>query len=131
MKIVFSPQYEKPFQYLKEIKPVLEQGVPIWDSGLTKGQLIAVENGFEIILCENYVCEVACTPLNLLLIQFRRADLAANFAIKLYKSSKSLEFFEPAQKQTNTRSENLIVKDKVRNTRRCFNAPQYGQYEQA
>ena len=55
MKIVFSPQYEKPYQYLKEIKPVLEQGVPIWDSGLTKGQLIAVENGFEIILVENYV----------------------------------------------------------------------------
>ena len=51
------------------------------------------------------------------------ADLAANFAIKLFKSSKSLEFFEPVQKQTNTRSEKLLVKEKVTNTLRCFNAP--------
>ena len=107
--------------YVKEIRPVLEQGIPIWNSGVTKAQIRAIEN---VQKGENYISyEVACTLFNLSPLQFRRADLAANFAIKLFKSSKSLEFFEPVQKQTNTRSEKLLVKEKVTNTRRCFDAP--------
>ena len=114
--------------YVKEIRPLLEQGVPVWNSGLTKAHIRAIENiqkvALKIILGENYITyEVACTLFNLLPLEYRRSDLAENFAIKLYKSSKSLEFFEPVQKQRYTRNEPDLVKVKVTNTRRCFNAP--------
>ena len=114
--------------YLKEIRPLLEQGVPIWNSGLTKAQIRTIENvqkvAFKIILGENYISyEVACTLLNTSPLEYRRSDLALNFAIKLFKSSKSLEFFEPVQKQRITRNEKLLVKENTTNTRRCYNAP--------
>ena len=90
--------------YVKEIRLVLEQGIPIWNSGVTKAQIRAIENvqkvALKIILGENHISyEVACTLFNRSPLQFRRADLAANFAIKIFKSSKSLEFFEPVKKQ--------------------------------
>ena len=114
--------------YVKECRPLLEQGVPIWNSGLTKAQIRAIENiqkvALKIILGENYITyEVACTLFNLLPLEYRRSDLAETFAIKLYKSSKCFEFFEPVQKQRKTRNEQLLVKEKVTNTQRCFNAP--------
>ena len=114
--------------YVKEIRPLLEQGVPIWNSGLTKAQIRAIENiqkvALKIILGENYITyEVWCTLFNLLPLEYRRSDLAETFAIKLYKSSKCFEFFEPVQNQRNTRNEQLLVKEKITNTKRCFNAP--------
>ena len=114
--------------YLKEIRPLLELGVPIWNSGLTKAHIRSIENvqkvAFKIILGENYISyEVACTLLNTSPLEYRRSDLALNFAIKLFKSSKSLEFFEPVQKQRITRNEKLLVKENTTNTRRCYNAP--------
>ena len=67
--------------------------------------------------------DVAYAHCNTFPLQYRRLDLATNFAIKLFKSAKSLEFFEPVHKQVITRNEQLLVKEKVPNTRRCYNAP--------
>ena len=52
--------------YLKEIRPLAEQGVAIWNSGLTKSQSNDLEKiqkiAFKIILDDNYISyEVACT----------------------------------------------------------------------
>ena len=63
------------------------------------------------------------TLLNILPLEYRRSDLCTNFAVKLYKSPRSSEFFQPAENILNTRSEQLLVTEKMSNTRRCFNAP--------
>ena len=52
---------------------------------------------FRIILEESYTSyEVACTLLNLSPLQYRRTDLCTKFAVVLYKSPRSTEFFTPA-----------------------------------
>jgi hypothetical protein len=115
--------------YLKEIRPLAEHGVAIWNSGLTKGQINDLEKiqkvALKIILDENYTSyEVACTLFNIAPLNYRRTDLCANFAIKLFKSPRSNEFFVPTKKLVNTRSEpQLLVTEKVCNTKRCHNAP--------
>ena len=115
--------------YVKEIRPLTEHGVAIWNSGVTKGQIIDLEKiqktALKIILGENYISyDVACTLVNLLPLELRRTELCTNFAIKLYKSPRSGEFFTPAEKLVNTRSEHqLLVTEKKCNTKRCYNAP--------
>ena len=115
--------------YVKEVRPLLEQGVPIWNSGLTKAQCRAIENvqkvALKIILQESYISyEVACTLMNILPLEYRRLDLATNFAIKLYKSKRCEEYFDPVKKSVRTRNKNkLLVKENKTNTRRCYNAP--------
>ena len=114
--------------YMKEICPLLEFGVPIWNSGLTKAQVREIENiqkvALKIILDDSYLSyNVACTLMSALPLEYRRADLSTNFAIKLYKSPRCSEFFEPTKKCVNTRSDQPLVHEKMSNTKRCHNAP--------
>ena len=114
--------------YVKEVRPLLEQGVPIWNSGITRAQCRQIENiqkiALKIILDSDYISyEVACTLLNILPLEYRRLELATSFAIKLFKSNRSKEFFEPVSKVVQTRNNDQLVKVKMSNTRRCFNAP--------
>ena len=104
--------------FLKEIRPLVEQGVAIWNSGLTKREINDIEKvqkvALKIILDENYISyDVACTLMNVTPLEYRRTDLATSFAIKLYKSPRSHEFFTPAEKFVNTRSDHqLLVEEK-------------------
>ena len=80
--------------YLKEIRPLVEQGVAIWNSGITKSQVRDLENiqkvALKIILEDSYLSyNVACTIMNISPLEYRRTDLCTNFAIKLYKSPRS------------------------------------------
>ena len=115
--------------YLKEIRPVAEHGVAIWSSGLTRIQVNELEKiqkiAFKIILEDSYIShEVACTILNILPLKFRRQELCTTFAIRLYNSSRSNDYFTPARKIANTRSgQQLLVEEKKCNTKRCYNAP--------
>ena len=115
--------------YLKEIRPVAEHGVAIWNSGLTKMQVNDLEKiqkiAFKIILEDSYISyEVACTILNILPLKLRRQELCTTFAVKLYNSTRSNDYFTPARKIANTRSgQQLLVEEKKCNTKRCFNAP--------
>ena len=75
--------------YVKEIRPLTEHGVAIWNSGLTKGQIIDLEKiqktALKIIFGDSYISyDVACTLANLLPLEFRRTELCTNFAVKLY-----------------------------------------------
>ena len=111
--------------YLKEIRVLTEQGVIIWNSGLTKGQINEIEKiqkvALKIILGSQYYSyKEACKFFNLKLLSERRSDLCTNFAIKLFNSNRCEQFFTLSK--TNTRSDNL-VKEKKTNTRRCYNAP--------
>ena len=67
--------------------------------------------------------KLPCTLLNILPLEYRRLELATSFAIKLFKSNRSKEFFEPVSKVVQTRNNDQLVKVKMSNTRRCFNAP--------
>ena len=115
--------------YLKEIRPLAEHGVAIWNSGLTKGQVIDLEKiqkiALRIILGEDYISyDVACTLMNILPLEYRRTDLCTTFATKLFLSPRSGEFFTPAEKIVNTRSDQqLLLAEKQCNTKRCYNAP--------
>ena len=102
--------------------------MPIWNSGLTRAQCREIENvqkvALRIILDSNYISyEVACTLFNIMPLEYRRLELATNFAIKLFKSPRSGEFFEPVSKVVQTRKADQLVKVNMSNTRRCYNAP--------
>ena len=115
--------------YLKEIRPLTEHGAIVWSSGLTKSQSNDLEKvqkvALKIILGESYISyEVACTLCNILPLHFRRIELCTSFAIKLFRSPRSNEYFTPVNKIPKTRNEqNLLVKEIKSNTRRCHNAP--------
>ena len=114
--------------YLKEIRVLAEQGVAIWNSGLTKGQVNDLEKiqkvALKIILGDDYRSyDVACTFFNVTQLTQRRLDLCTNFALKLYKSDRNGEFFTHSNTVINTRQDSpLVIENKV-NTKRCFNAP--------
>ena len=77
------------------------------------------------ILGDNYISyNVACTLLNVMPLRYRRTELCTSFAIKLYKSSRSADFFLPAKKNVNVRNKNmnLVIEQKC-NTKRAYNAP--------
>ena len=80
--------------YIKEIILLAEQGVLIWNSGLTKAQMSDLEKiqkvALLIILCEDYSnFDMACTVFGIATISSRRAQLCTHFAVKLLKSSRS------------------------------------------
>ena len=114
--------------YLKEVRPVVEQAVPIWNSGLTKSEVRDIEKiqkvALKIILGHQYLSyQSACDYFGLKKLSARRSDLSIKFGIKLYKSERCTEYFTPNNKVTNTRSNSpLLLEDKC-NTRRCYNAP--------
>ena len=114
--------------YMKEVRPLTEQGVPIWNSSLTKKQVNDIEKiqkvALKIILGQQYLSyESACEIFGLQKLAARRLELSTKFAIKLFKSNRCNEFFTPVAKSVNTRSDTpLLLEEKV-NTRRCYYAP--------
>ena len=114
--------------YVKEIRCLAEQGVAIWNSGLTKGQVNDLEKiqkiALKIILGDSYrTYDIACKFFNVQSLKDRRLDLCTNFALKLYKSDRSSDFFTLPGKTVNTRSDILPVVESKVNTVRCYNAP--------
>ena len=102
--------------YIKEIRPLTEHGVAIWNSGLTHAQINEIEKiqkvALKIILDENYITyEVACTLMNTQPLKHRRTELCIKYSIKLFKSSKSYEYFTPVKKEVNTHSDQLVGKE--------------------
>ena len=114
--------------YQKEIKVLAEQGVIIWNSGLTKGQERDLEKiqkvAFKIILADDYGSyELALSFCGAQKLTDRRLQLCTNFAIKLYKSEKSEEYFTLADRIIETRQDAPLVVEQKVNTKRCYNAP--------
>ena len=114
--------------YIKEVRPLTEQGVPIWNSSLTKKQVNDIEKiqkvALKIILGQQYNSyESACEIFGLKKLSTRRLDLSTKFAIKLYKSNRCQEFFTPSNKSVITRSEEPLLLEQKVNTRRGYYAP--------
>ena len=113
--------------YVKEIRPLAEQGVAVWNSGLTKAQVNDIEKiqkvALLIILGEEYSdYESACVRFSITSLSSRRAQLCANFAIKLFKGPRRDQFFT-LKEQVGTRDEKTLVKENTCRTTRCYNAP--------
>ena len=114
--------------YLKEIRPLAEQGVIVWNSGLTKTQIKDLEKiqkvAFLIILGDEYSSyDVACSNFEISTLSSRRDQLCSNFAIKLFKGPRCEQFFTLVCQNVNTRSDQKLVKETTCRTTRCYNAP--------
>ena len=110
--------------YIKEIRPLVEQCVPVWNSGLTGSHNKEIEKvqkvACRIILGSNYVnYQIACNSLGIFPLSDRRHQLSLNYAIKLFHSPRRDEFFSVTQNNVNTRRPKLVVEQKSR----CYNAP--------
>ena len=113
--------------YLKEIRSITEFGAVIWNSGLTKGQVKLLEKvqkiALKIILGDKYYnYKHARSVFQLPLLSERRLTLCTNFALKLYKSCRSKEFFSHSEATVNTRNKKLVV-ETLSNSKRAYNAP--------
>ena len=102
--------------YCKEIRSILEFGVPVWHPGLTikdSGTIERIQKvAFKIILKEKFIdYKTACIYFNTSSLKQRREKLCLNFATKNLKSETS--FFEKNEKKINTRS----GEDKVKHFR--------------
>ena len=100
--------------YCKEIRSILEFGVPVWHPGLTLKDSTAIERlqkvSFKIILQDKYVnYQIACQHFNTTTLEARREKLCMTFATTNLKSEKT--FFTPAQQTVNTRSKKKKVKE--------------------
>ena len=89
-----------------------EQGVAIWNFGLTKGQDSDLEKiqkvALRIILADDYESyDLACSYFGVKRLTERRLELCRNFAMKLSKSDKSAEFFTLAKTTIGTRQDSL------------------------
>ena len=114
--------------YAKEIRPLAEQGVIVWNSGLTKAQVSDIEKiqkvALLIILGDKYSSyDVACKIFDISTLSSRRAQLCSSFAVKLFKGPRSEQFFTLANQRVNARNEKKLVNENICRTTRCYNAP--------
>ena len=115
--------------YSKEIRPLAEHGVVIWNSGLTKSQVMDLEKiqkvALKIILGDKYDgYDSACKKFNIDKLSLRRESLCINFAVKLFKSHKSKEYFELYLKKREGKAKSSrLVREPHCRTTRCYNAP--------
>ena len=104
--------------YSKQVRSILEFGVPVWNSSLTKGEsleLERVQKAFHHIalgnLYVNYDNALAITGLETL--ESRRIKLCVNFAKKASRHPKHKQWFVPSSPDLhNTRSLKVNVKFK-------------------
>ena len=114
--------------YIKEIRALAEQGVPIWNSGITKSESNDIEKiqkiALKIILGDQYESyKSACNFFKIDTLSTRRLKLSTQFAIKLYKSDKSDRFFKHVNKAVKTRTDQPLVIENFCNTTKAYNAP--------
>ena len=107
--------------YTKEVRSLLELGVPVWHSGLTKQQSAQIERiqkaALHIILEESYTTyDVACTIFGAEPLEYRREQLCINFAKKDVKRDATL--FTKNTATVNTRTEKPRVREITCRTKR-------------
>ena len=100
--------------YCKEIRSILEFGVPVWHSRLTQKDSCDIERiqrvAFKIILQEEYHDYLtACLYFNTSTLKERREKLCLTFATKNMKSENT--FFETNLMKVRTRREKDLVKN--------------------
>ena len=95
--------------YIKQIRSILEFGVPAWQGGITLIEKTDIERvqkcAANIMLGKRYSCyETALKTLDLEKLEVRRVRLCLNFALKAEKHPKFQKWFVPNRKAYNTRN---------------------------
>ena len=95
--------------FVKQVRSVLEFGVPVWNSRVTQIEKVNIErvqkNFCKITLGEHYTSyERALTTLQLEPLEDRRTRLCLKFALKAEKHIKFQKWFMPNKKTSVTRS---------------------------
>ena len=111
--------------YIKKIRVLAEQGVAIWNSGITRSQISELEKiqkvALKIILGDLYTSyKTSCDLFKIDTLSTRRLQLCTQFAIKLYKSHN---FFNHSNQLSKTRAEQPLLVENLCNTKRAYNAP--------
>ena len=107
--------------YCKEIRSIIEFGVPVWHSSLTKKDSADIERvqrvAFMIILQEQFTTyQMACSIFSTKTLEERRENLCLTFARKNIKSDNS--FFSIVKTMANTRSKkNSVYEPRCRTSR--------------
>ena len=114
MKRLSLNMYQMFDVYCKEVRSILEFGVPVWHSGLTQKDSADIERvqkvAFQIILDDQYATyQAACVTLNTLPLEQRREHLCLTFATKNLKGENT--FFTLDNNPINTRRKKNIVKE--------------------
>ena len=117
--------------YLKEIRSILEYGVPIWHSGLTKKMSKKIERVqkicVNIILClpgTNYSYEVGCTLLGIEPLYLRRTELCIRFVQKTVAEPRHSDMFVETEFTYNTRNKNTLkYREFACRNQRFYNSP--------
>ena len=100
--------------YTKQIRSVLEFGVPVWQGSITQSERVDIERvqkcAVNIILGRKYFgYEDALKTLNLEYLEARRVRLCLNFALKAEKHHKFSKWFQKPVKKYNTRNKKKYI----------------------
>ena len=114
--------------YNKQIRSILEFGVPVWNPSLTKEdscEIERVQKAFlHIALGNDYLdYENALIKTNLEKLKDRRVSLCRTFAKKSFKHPKHKHWFQPSKDAPNTRSVKPPLKEPLSRLARYRNSP--------
>ena len=116
--------------YLKEIRSVLEYGVPVWHSGLSKKLSDKIERVqkicVSIILCntEKHIPYfVGCTILGIEPLCFRRKELCIRFIQKTSLEPSHSDMFMKKVNTFNTRQNKSKYVEYTSRSKRFYNSP--------
>ena len=101
--------------HVKQVRSILDFGVPVWNSGLTQEEVIDIERVqkafLHIALKDDYRdYQSALSKTNLETLVVRRFKLCKNFAVKTSKHPKHSKWFAKTKSGANTRSDKPIYK---------------------
>ena len=101
--------------YVKQVRSILEFGVPVWNSGLIQDEVADIErvqkSFLHIALGQDYCdYETALAESNLEMLSTRRTKLCKSFALKTSKHAKHHHWFVKTKPGPNTRSEKPALK---------------------
>ena len=101
--------------YVKQVRSILEFGVPVWNSGLTQEEMSDIErvqkSFLYIALGDNFSdYKIALSESNLEMLSSRRTKLCKSFALKTSKHIKHHHWFVKTEPGPFTRSEKPAFK---------------------
>ena len=114
--------------YEKQIRSIMEQAVPVWEPGLTKGECEQIERvqkcAFSIILGDKYTSYRSALRITKLETLFeRRRKLCATFGKRSVKHSKFKNWFKSNPKYLSSRSKQPKFKNVFYRTERYRRSP--------
>ena len=101
--------------YVKQVRSVLEFGVPVWSSGLTQEDALDIErvqkSFLHIALGNDYTdYQAALAESSLEMLSSRRTRLCKSFAVKTAKHPKHNHWFVKTKPGVNTRRDKVVFK---------------------